>query len=245
MPISLLTRSKSQFSKAFTSRRPSLLNTKGMTLIEILVSLFIVSLIYTVVSSGTFSERQSIDKVLDDIERAIRFTSDEATIRNVILRLHFDLGKDPQEFTVEYGPDANFVIPLSIRRDEKELSLREQEEFDKNTKEISKQFNTIREYSDTPDLIEYPVRLIGIGTSLQKTLVSDLESSLYIYPTGEKDSAIIILGTSEELVSLHVSPFTNRLERKYHTLKEEIPEDELFEVQLEKSREIFEKWLEE
>ena len=67
------------------------------------------------------------------------------------------------------------------------------------------------------------------------------EVSIYLYPTGEKDSAIILLYSNEEMVSLDIPPFEERTFDNYYPFSE----NELvnFEYTLEsKAKDIVEKW---
>ena len=86
-------------------------NNQGFTLIEILVALVLIALILAVSISNPLSSRDDLEKDVNGIERALRFMSDEAALKNAVIRLHFILEGDPQQYAVEYGPSDSFILP--------------------------------------------------------------------------------------------------------------------------------------
>lgn len=219
-------------------------NKDGFSLLEILVALFLVVLIFTVVSVGNFTARQHLDETLDNLERTARFGVDEAALRNAIIRLHFFLDKIPQEYALEFGPNDSFILPESYISNTGNLNktLSEQQDYETQIKKINKQFNRIKEFQDGNKKIHEAVKVIGVGTTLYKELITEFHSSIYIYPTGEKDGAIIILGTEEEMASISIDPFTMDISRTYYEL-DEYDLENINEVQYKKAVEIFKEWL--
>ncbi len=211
----------------------------GFSLIEVLVAAFLIVVILASVMTGSFSSRDELESVADNIERAIRFSSNEATLRNKVIRIHFLLDASPQEYTVEFGPDGTFILPPSRPP---RMSLADEERFKKETEKTNKQFNKIKEFEDENRTLSDQVRIIGIGSSLQEELVLDYENSIYIYPTGEKDSAIIIIGSDEEIIAIMVDPFTSKLTREYVKV-DPLSSEEIIDAQLKTTKELFEKWL--
>lgn len=215
----------------------------GFTLIEILVALFLMTFVLLFSIGNPFSSRDSLKKTLDGIERGVRFSVDEAALRNSIVRMHFFLDSEPQEYAIEYGPNDNFILPLSPFKYKGELSEKEQEERAKETENLNKNFNKVQEFQDENEKLPHDVKVIGVGTSLYDELIIDFEASFYIYPTGEKDNVIIILGTDEELAVLTVDAFTMDIEVNYTPIDPEISTDDLPEAQIELAQDIFKKWL--
>ncbi|MDC1174003.1 type II secretion system protein [Bacteriovoracaceae bacterium] len=222
---------------------------QGFSLIEILVALGLIALVISTftTSSGMFSNRQKLDESLDSIRRAIRFSQDEAALKNKIVRIRFLLDKRPQEFAVEFGPSDNFVIPKSIVGQAEVSSLKEQEELEAEKKSIDKKFSKVDEFQEDNYEFSEKVRIISYGSTLFKSLVSEGDVSMYFYPSGEKDSALIFLATDEELSSLSIPSFTMDFETEYMVNSEEVSGslDELIEIYTDKAKGIFEKWLKE
>jgi len=214
----------------------------GFSLIEILVALFLTALLFGLVSTSNFTTRQKADEVISNLERAIRFSLNEATIRNVIIRLHINLEKEPQEYTVEYGPSDNFVIPVSKVKPSAVLSLKEEEQLKAETQALNKKFNSVSELSDKPLKLGTGLRLIAVGTSKDQTWHNEYSASIYFYPSGQKDNAIIFLGTEDEVISLALDTFTLDLVRDYRLLPEGNADD-LAERQNNLSKEMFEEWI--
>jgi len=198
--------------------------------------------IFGMVISGSFSGRKKLEEAANDIERAVRFSVDEAALRNSIVRVHFLLDELPQEYAVEYGPNDNFVLPTPITAPSENLSERDQELLLAETKKLNKNFNKIREFQDKNKTIPDTIRIIGIGTEQNEFLQTDFHASLYLYPTGEKDSAIILLASNEELISLTIDPFTMDIEREYRALEND-NDEEIEQIQNNLAQELYKIWL--
>ena len=216
----------------------------GFSLFEVLIALSLTAIMLGAVIGGTFTDSQKLDDTLQKIENAVRFSSDEATLRNKIIRIHFNLDKSPQHYSVEYGPSDSFVLPAFVAEEEEDLSLDETKERAKEKEKLNQRFNKVQEFEEENLELSEDIKIIAIGTDLHKKLILDGASSIYVYPTGEKDGAVIILGTSEEVVALKISPFTTDIEKEYITL-DNILTDELDEKQIEVAKKLFEKWLKE
>lgn len=212
----------------------------GFTLIEILVTLFLMTMVLVLVATVSENPRQEVDSFLNDLERAIRFSGDEAALRNTIVRIRFVLDKRPQEYTVEYGPDDSFVIPTSELNEANILSLSEQANREKETQELDRNFNRVPEFKEMNRKIPESIRILGVGSSLQKRLTTDFQASIYIYPSGERDDAVVIIGSPHEVVFLAITPFTAEFEREYFSIPSE--GDGPGQEQVEKAEEIFKNW---
>lgn len=217
-------------------------NQQGFTLIEMLVALLLVTVMLAVVSGTSFSTRRNLDEALNDIERAVRFSGDEAALRNAMIRVKFKLDEDPQTWAVEFGPDGNFVLPANKTSIVQSTSEEKAEKSKK--KSIDKKFSRVKEFSDGAKELPDGVRVVGIATTLTQAMVLEGDSALYIYPTGEKDSAIIVVATDDELASIRVSPFTMDLDRKYYSIDQESDGD-IVDKQIEMAEEIYQEWLKE
>ncbi|WP_372653809.1 Tfp pilus assembly protein FimT/FimU [Halobacteriovorax sp.] len=214
-------------------------NSKGFTLIEMLVALLLVTIVLTVVSGTSFSTRRNLDEAINDIERGVRFSSDESALRNSIIRIRFKFDEDPQTWSVEFGPDGNFVLPPVSQSVSQSKSDEETEK--KAQSEVDKKFSKIKEFQDSDREFPLGVRVVGVATSLTQAMLLDGDNSIYIYPTGEKDSAIIILASDDELASLKISPFTMDIEREYFTV--ELQNDgDITEAQIELAERIYQEW---
>ena len=217
-------------------------NNSGFSLIEILVALSLVTIMFSLVGSYNFTSRQALEEVAESIERSIRFSVDESTIRSAAVRVRFLLEEDPQAFTVEYGPDSSFVLPSQKYPSRDELSKRELENYLKNNKNLNKKFLRISELQEGNKKIDSTVKLIGVGLVQQQKFIKDFEPSIYFYPSGEKDPAVVFLGTETEVLALYLLPFSGKIERIYREL--EMNEfDDLADAQVAMSQTIFEEIL--
>ena len=231
--------------------------TRGFSLLEILMALFIGVLILGLTASVSFesSPREQLEESMDLLERAVRFGMDEAVLRNRIVRIHFLLDQDPQQFTLEYAPEEDFVLSKKIRDwDEEDFEDLEEEEKKRRREileQINKRFQPVEEFREEAKPLPGGVRVFGVGTTAFERLIGSPEASLFVYPTGEKDGALIVLGNGEEMGTLAIEEFTLDFSREWiENPPEPSPEvEEDFEEefptpgQWKKSKELFEKWL--
>ncbi|MBT3584986.1 MAG: hypothetical protein HN509_08770 [Halobacteriovoraceae bacterium] len=206
------------------------------------MALFLIVIILTTVTNFTHSSRLDLDKALDNLERAVRFSGDEATLRNAIVRIHFILDEAPQEYAVEYGPNDSFVLP-KVQQKEIVESLEDRKLLNKKIEKLNQKFNKVAEFKSENHKVEEGVKIIGVGSSLDRQLNLDGDAALYVYPTGEKDAGIIILASDEELAYLALDPFTSQFKREYYKIDSEVDEEDLIDLQNDKAKEIFTEWL--
>lgn len=198
------------------------------------------AIVLTVVIGDGFSNRSKLEEVTSLIERSLRSGVDEAALRNVITRVNFKLDGEVQEFAVEYGPDADFVIPTALVKVETVESLAEQEARIKAENDVDKKFNRVKELADDPFKVEGVIKILGVGTKVTGAFVAEGNPSVYIYPTGERDAAFIALASEQEIVVLTSEAFTDMIEINYYPL-----EDSSLAQRLEKATELFKEWLNE
>lgn len=211
---------------------------KGFTLIEILVAMFLMAMGAMVLLGGSSGTDEQMEETLSNIERSIRFGADEAALRNVVVRIHFKLNLDPQEFAVEYGPDAQYIPPPLQQENIEELSGSELETYQEVQQENSKKFNRIRELQEESFPVYYPLKVVGVGLDQSESLVYDGEASLYIYPSAEKDPAIIILADETQMKTITIEPYTMEFRQTTYPLRNG-PE---WEQVLSQAQNLFEEW---
>lgn len=219
-------------------------NNQGFTLIEILVALVLIVLVMSLALSNPFSSRNDLDKEVNSIERAIRFMSDEAALKNAVIRLHFMLNTDPQEYAVEYGPSDSFILPPKPEFETKTETKEEEEKKKKDQKNLNLKFNKITEFQDKNSEVPTNIKIIGVATPQSEKLQLTGEVSIFAYPTGEKDEALVIVGSDEDIISIKVNPFTMLISHQAYPLGKTTEKD-LSDKQQQKAREIFEKWQKE
>lgn len=218
---------------------------EGFSLIEILVALTLIAL-GTILGINAFeSDRQQLESTFQEMDRTIRYAVNEAITRNSIVRIRFNL-EVPQdegmEFIVEYGDGADLVLPQAV--DTSKMSIKEREEEVRRSKKLDNQFTPTSFFENGPKKLNENIRIYGIGSTYHNQLIIEGEPSLYFYPSGEKDSAIIILYTPDEMATLKVSPFEDRTYDDYYVFTQD--EIDFFDRTLEsKSKELFLEWSKE
>lgn len=194
------------------------------------------------IGTGVFSPHQKLEESLDNIDRAIRFASDEAAIRNTIIRINFDLEKEPQEFRVEFSQDANFVLSEQMAKIGQAVGVSEQEEEERVLKKTNQQFSPVEEFSDEPLVFSDQVKVQGIGSSLTNNFIQSGQAAIYFYPNGEKDQSFIALSTDIEIATLSTEPYAMETNTNFYNIEEEVFAD-LDDFLMEKSLSLFQEWI--
>jgi len=174
---------------------------------EILVALLLAALVFLAIPSGDIAQNhRDLKSTLDNLERAVQFASNEAVLRNSVVRLRLNLEKNPLEYFVEFGPPGNIPLPEKIENEDN-LSLAQKNEIQQKASFINQQFNKVEEFEDSKPEIPMTVSLIGTATTAQKGIITSGDANIYFYPTGEKDGALVFLSTNEEMAYLQIEPF--------------------------------------
>jgi prepilin-type N-terminal cleavage/methylation domain-containing protein len=214
---------------------------RGFSLIEILVALLLAGLVFLVIPSGDSAQKhRDLQSAVADINRAIRFASNEAILRNTVARLRISLDKDPIEYNVEYGPPGN--MPLPEMAEQTHLSLAEEKAEQEKSASLDKQFTKVEEFAEIRHELSRDVLILGVASSSQKKLFKDRDASIYFYPTGEKDAALIFFGTDEEIAWLEIQPFLMESNSTFETLSTEsvAKKDDIIHTRMD---EIYKEWL--
>ena len=222
----------------------SINNNQGFTLIEILVALVLIVLVMSLALNSPLSSRSDLDKEVNSLERAIRFMSDEAALKNTVIRLHFILDKEPQEYALEFGPSDSFILPPKPEFETKVETKEEEDIKKKEIKNLNQKFNKIAEFQESNSELPTNIRVIGVATPQSEKLQMTGEVSIYAFPTGEKDDALVLVASDEDIISIKVNPFSMKLEHQAYPLGKTTEKD-LLEKQQQKAKEIFEKWQKE
>ena len=211
---------------------------KGLTLVEILVALTIAALlVYVSVSNTSSSDRNNLDEAMDTVEKIINFSINESVLRNRITRAHFDLTQKIPKITIEFNSDHEFVLPDIKKYDDKNLRDSEQKAKKKLINKINSKFKAIEDLDSDQLKIPSSVQILGIATSLMPSFITDEETSLYIYPTGERDRALIIFAAFHQITAMMIEPYTGEIKREYTTLT--VADKDDLETEYEKAVEKF------
>jgi prepilin-type N-terminal cleavage/methylation domain-containing protein len=196
------------------------LGQQGFSLIEILVALTLAALVLLVIpTSDSTGKHRNLQTAVADIDRAARFASNESVLRNAVVRLRISLEKDPIEYNVEYGPPGDLPLPDMPEKTIK--SLEEEKADQEKISKLNQQFAKVEEFEEIKHEIPPEVQIIGIATSFQKKMINQGEASIYFYPTGEKDAALIFFATDEEMAWLDIEPFLSDTRSVFEALKTE------------------------
>ncbi len=221
------------------------LNHHGFTLIEILVAMIlIIVVLYAFSGMNPFDSKNELEDTVVDFKRAVRFISDESALRNSTTRIHIYLNKSPQEWSVEYGPSANFIQAPKKEIETQTVSKEEEEKIQKETKEVNLKFQRVSEFMEENKEISENVKVVGLGNLQSEFLQTKGELAIYAFPTGEKDESLLILADDERIATIKIDAFSNKITHNYYLLVT-IDEKDIESKVQEKAKEIFDKWLRE
>lgn len=205
------------------------------------MALVLLVVIFTMVPFGSSeTERQKMEQTMTKLDRTIAFSTSEAILRNSIVRIKIEVDKEPMEYSVEYGQGSNMVLPQT--KDLSRLSLREREQELEKNKKLDSQFTKTQEFLESNEPLPYGISVYALGSTYRKDLLLDGPFYIYFYPTGEKDSTILILNSEEEAASLEISPFEDKTMDEYYPFSESDLANLDYALE-NKAKEIFEKWL--
>jgi prepilin-type N-terminal cleavage/methylation domain-containing protein len=222
--------------------KQTILSRSGFTLIEILIALALMSLVFSFALNYSFTSRQLLEQESKKIERALNYVSDESSLRNKVIRLKFNLEELPQTFTIEYGPDENFVLPAKKYPEKETLTKDQIEKVEAELKKIDRNFLPITDINDENLQIDEGIQVLGIGIPEDQKIIFDFYPSVHFYPSGEKDAVIIFLATNEEIIAIVLSPFVMDIEKIYTKL-EYNEYDEIDDVKYNTMVSIFEEYM--
>lgn len=216
-------------------------NQRGFSLIEILVALLLASLVLISFPSSDQTEKhRNLQSAVADIERAMGFASNEAILRNTVVRLRISFEKDPIEYNVEYGPPGN--MPLPDMQEKTSKSLDEEKAETEKIANLNKQFTKVEEFEEIRHELSADVQITGIATTFQKKIMSDGEASIYFYSTGEKDGALIFFATDDETAYIEVQPFLSEYRTVFEPIKTEsvAKKEDILQTKMD---EVYKEWI--
>jgi prepilin-type N-terminal cleavage/methylation domain-containing protein len=216
-------------------------NQKGFTLIEILVALFLIALVMGLAISNPFNSNGDLENETKNIERAIRYIGDESAFRNTITRIHFYLSKEPQQYSAEYGPSGQFVLPALSESNISSTTKEEDEQKEKQTKELNQKFGRLTDFSESNLELNSNVKIIAVGSMTATKLQTSGEFSLYAYPSGEKDEAFIVLQEENTLATVSTFGLAGNIEHNYYHL-DNIEGKDINDKLVARAKELFEEW---
>lgn len=228
------------------SFRAKLKNQSGLALIEILVSSLLMVILLAALNIGSGSgDADLLDKELDNIDRAIRYAVNEAILQGSMARVKFHIDKIPNEFSVEIGPKDGFVLPEFPTAKSAQLSSEDRIARANLLKSVDQEFEPVDGLEESKIKIDDRIRLIGVGKANQGYLINDFNASIYLFPSGEKDDFIVLIGTDSEVGALIIEPYSANTRRSYQTLPEiegEFTQDKLNELQDQAALDLYEEW---
>ena len=231
---------------------------KGFSLLEILVAMALVALIFSMAANFSFTRTQASQELVDDLTIAIESATDEAVLKNSMVRVRFKLSdyesnEDSleeieveditQKIFFEYLLDSKNLLESRERINRADLTQTQMEEYIQEQKKNESSFGRLSDLKNGKIEIEYPLRILGIGYPQESKFITTLSSSIYFYPNGDKNPGTIFIFDQERIHYLVIPPFGLNIKHEIIPLEftdDETPE-QLFERATAKAKETFEK----
>ena len=214
----------------------------GFSLLEILIALALVTIMFSLVGSYNYTQRQEVEDLLGKLDQSIGTLIDESTVKHRMTRIRIDLDETPQKVHFEYAQRHDMTIDLELLEDKTKLTDSERERLKKKmTLTIISQESLILKGGSLE--VSDRVRILGVGLVEQRVFVNSGSPSGLFFPNGEKDPAVIFLTTDSEIHYLSISPFGFKIDKNLEKINSlTLPEEELFEEEvLDQTKEIFEE----
>ncbi len=119
------------------------------------------------------------------------------------------------------------------------MSISEREEKEKILEDLNSKFKKITEFEDRSQSLDGDVKIIGVATTLRPQIIYDEQVSVYTYPSGERDGALIIIASFNEALGLIIEPYTGNIRREYVIIDEDLEKEKEYERVRE---ELFRRW---
>jgi prepilin-type N-terminal cleavage/methylation domain-containing protein len=197
---------------------------KGFSLFEVLAVIVLIGIMSTMgyrMISGQ-SGKDQLDEFKDEISRTVNFATSEAIIRNRVIRLILHLDKTPQTYSIEMASTTQLLLPEKSE-DNTSLENLDDEELKKEKEKFNQNFLPHPEGKEKDFSID--IQIIGTGLLENKKLQHIGDFSTFFYPSGEKDPAIFIVASKDELMALSYDSFRDRLHTKYYPQEAGEPKD--------------------
>ena len=210
-------------------------NFSGFSLLEVLIALALSGLLIGVVVKSLSPNSNDRETKIKSIKQMIRFARNESIIQNRVTRIAVELG-NPSKMHIEIAND--FLAPLRESESEED-EVRTEDKSPKKRKNNG--FSKVTETSQKDLTFENEYQIYAVATNTDTLALSDI-AYIYFYPTGEKDSALILLYSSEEMAQIEISPFLGTIEDKGTLREKGIIQDEVLELE-SMAKKIYEEWI--
>ncbi len=176
-------------------------NSKGFSLLEILIALVLVAL-FSLIAVPTFNNvfRTGAESFAVQTASLFREARDRALLNKSVVRIRWDL--DKQEYWAEEGPDS-VLIPKAA---EKEKTKTEEE---KKKAEEESPFHLLRDLTPKKKTLPYGVKIVQLVLAREKDPVQSGTGDIYFFPNGTGTGGILSIQDFEKKSqSLWIHPLT-------------------------------------
>lgn len=201
--------------------------------------------LFGIVTVDTSDNRGELEEAILHFDRAVKVATNESILRNTVTRIFIDFEPESEEsevttasYSVQFGPDGGLALPKA--KDLSRIGLRDLEKYEEKQKKFNSKFNTVPDFEKRT--LPEEILFKGVASSYLKNIQVEGKMSIYFYPTGEKDEAIIFLSSRDELAYLQIDAFSDETRLKYYSLSGselDNPQDSLDN----KVKEVHSQWI--
>lgn len=192
-----------------------LADASGFTLIEVLVTLFIIGLIVGLGASVLFpSDEARLREAASRLAGTFQYLRDEAAVKNQYYLLVFDL--EGRNYRVELSQEPFITVPLTVDEDKivAEATLAAEPAFEQAAGSL---VETVR--------LPEGVKIKDLYTAHEKRIREEGQVFVYFLPNGWVEPSVLNLSDDEEtkFYSLEINPLTGRakIRSEYFEVKAE------------------------
>ncbi|MDA8793602.1 prepilin-type N-terminal cleavage/methylation domain-containing protein, partial [Bacteriovoracaceae bacterium] len=198
--------------------KENILNQKGFSLLEILVAMALIAVVMAGLQFGGSKQRDILEETIENFDRAIRYSQNEAILLGKVTRIKIDFESAPVEYVIEQSSKSNLLLGQKV--DLSKLSLREREEWEASNKKTNQQFSRSSEFADEAFKVEEPLTIVGMGHLSIEKVQDQGDQSIYFYPSGTREAAIIFFSSENEFAALEINAFSPKTRVLYHNYTE-------------------------
>lgn len=207
------------FPVKISSPRPSaLVSTSGLTLVEILAVVALLGILTTmgVQMLGKKDSKDLLSQTKEQMERVMNVASNEAMVRNRMVRLRFDLSKSPVSYQLAVSSSPELLPPSSSTEDQNSFLSSEGQEAKRKEEEEFNGYFTDLAFQQLEDELEIDVKLAALAHAQDKSPgKTEGSADLFFFPTSERSQALLVFITLQETMTLEVQPVREELIDQY------------------------------
>lgn len=183
-------------------------NSRGMTLIEIMIVLVIIGGMLVVGASRFSNTNNEIRSLVRKIASLTKDLHNQARLQNKVIRMVIEMPENEEtQISVESAPKNTLLTDNAFSEDPDEESRLSEEE--RKEKAALKAFQPDTSIMRKPITVPLPLRIVEVAVRDTDEPIQSGRAFLYFFPQGLTQEAIIVISDNEDLNwTVAVNPIT-------------------------------------